>query len=312
MSPTTLSIVIPVYNEEAGLATLFARLYPALDALGETYEIVFINDGSRDRSAAILRQQFELRPDVTRVILFGSNAGQHMAIMAGFEHCRGDIVITLDADLQNPPEEIGKLIAKMREGHDYVGSIRRQRQDSLFRTWASKAMNRLREKITRIKITDQGNMLRAYSRSVVDAINSCREVATFIPALAYTFARSPAEVVVEHEERAAGESKYSLYSLIRLNFDLMTGFSLVPLQWFSFAGIVIAGLSFVFTILLAVRRIMIGPESEGLFTLFGIAFFLIGVTLFGIGLLGEYIGRIYQQVRARPRYLVQAVLEKKE
>jgi undecaprenyl-phosphate 4-deoxy-4-formamido-L-arabinose transferase len=136
MSPTTLSIVIPVYNEEAGLATLFARLYPALDALGETYEIVFINDGSRDRSAAILRQQFELRPDVTRVILFGSNAGQHMAIMAGFEHCRGDIVITLDADLQNPPEEIGKLIAKMREGHDYVGSIRRQRQDSLFRTWA--------------------------------------------------------------------------------------------------------------------------------------------------------------------------------
>ena len=311
MTPT-ISIVIPVYNEEAGLASLFARLYPALDALGESYEIVFINDGSRDRSAAILREQFAVRPDVTRVVLFNGNFGQHMAIMAGFEQTRGDIVVTLDADLQNPPEEIGKLVAKMREGYDYVGTIRKQRQDSWFRRNASKAMNALRERITHIKMTDQGCMLRAYSRGIVEAINSCNEINTFIPALAYTFAQKPVEIEVAHEERAAGESKYSLYSLIRLNFDLMTGFSLVPLQWFSFAGIVIAGLSFVFTILLAVRRIMIGPESEGLFTLFGIAFFLIGVTLFGIGLLGEYIGRIYQQVRARPRYLVQAVLEKKE
>ncbi len=307
-----ISIVIPVYNEEAGLASLFARLYPALDALGEPYEIVFINDGSRDRSAAILREQFAARPDVTRVVLFNGNFGQHMAIMAGFEHTRGDIVITRDADVQHPPEEIGKLVAKMREGYDYVGTIRKQRQDSWFRRNASKAMNALRERITHIKMTDQGCMLRAYSRGIVEAINSCNEINTFIPALAYTFAQKPVEIEVAHEERAAGESKYSLYSLIRLNFDLMTGFSLVPLQWFSFAGIVIAGLSFVFTILLAVRRIMIGPESEGLFTLFGIAFFLIGVTLFGIGLLGEYIGRIYQQVRARPRYLVQAVLEKKE
>lgn len=308
----SISIVIPVYNEEAGLAGLFARLYPALDALGEPYEIVFVNDGSRDRSAAILREQFAARPDVTRVVLFNGNFGQHMAIMAGFEKTRGDIVITLDADLQNPPEEIGKLVAKMREGYDYVGTIRKQRQDSWFRRNASKAMNALRERITHIKMTDQGCMLRAYSRSIVEAINSCNEINTFIPALAYTFAQRPVEIEVAHEERAAGESKYSLYSLIRLNFDLMTGFSLVPLQWFSFAGIAIAGLSFVFTILLAVRRIMIGPESEGLFTLFGIAFFLIGVTLFGIGLLGEYIGRIYQQVRARPRYLVQAVLENKE
>jgi undecaprenyl-phosphate 4-deoxy-4-formamido-L-arabinose transferase len=310
MTTPTLSIVIPVYNEESGLATLFSRLYPALDALGESYEIVFVNDGSRDRSAAILREQFEARPDVTRVILFAANAGQHMAIMAGFEHCRGEIILTLDADLQNPPEEIHKLIAKMREGHDYVGSIRRKRQDNLFRTLASKAMNRLREKITRIKITDQGNMLRAYSRSVVNAINSCQEVATFIPALAYTFARNPAEVMVEHEERAAGESKYSLYSLIRLNFDLMTGFSLVPLQWFSMLGILVSLGSGALFVLLIVRRLIIGPEAEGLFTLFALMFFLIGLALFGIGLLGEYVGRVYQQVRHRPRYLIDAVLER--
>jgi undecaprenyl-phosphate 4-deoxy-4-formamido-L-arabinose transferase len=312
MPSPELSIVIPVYNEEDGLAALFARLYTSLDALGTRYEVIFVNDGSRDRSAAILREQFQARPDVTRVVLFAANFGQHMAIMAGFEHARGDIVITLDADLQNPPEEIGALAAKMREGYDYVGTIRRQRQDSAWRRLASRAMNRLRERITRIKMTDQGCMMRAYSRNIVNAINSCREVSTFVPALGYTFAQRPTEIEIGHEERHAGESKYSLYSLIRLNFDLMTGFSLVPLQWFSMLGIGISLLSALFVIFLAVRRFIVGPEAEGLFTLFGVAFFLIGLTLFGVGLLGEYIGRIYQQVRHRPRYLVDAVLEQKE
>lgn len=312
MSIPEISVVIPVYNEEDGLPVLFKRLYPALDQLGESYEVVFVNDGSRDRSAALLREQFQKRPDVTRVILLGANAGQHMAIMAAFENARGQIIITLDADLQNPPEEIGKLIAKMREGYDYVGSIRRKRRDSLFRSWSSKAMNRLRESITRIKITDQGNMLRAYSRSVLNAVNSCKEVSTFIPALAYTFARNPAEIVVEHEERAAGESKYSVYSLIRLNFDLMTGFSLVPLQWFSMLGILVSLGSGALFVLLIVRRVLLGPEAEGLFTLFALVFFLIGLALFGIGLLGEYVGRVYQQVRHRPRYLIEAILESHE
>lgn len=309
MSAPQLSVVIPVYNEEQGLGTLFQRLYPALDGLGISYEILFINDGSRDRSAALLRQQFQLRPDVTRVILFSGNFGQHMAIMAGFEHSRGQRVVTLDADLQNPPEDTGLLLAKMDEGHDYVGSIRRQRNDSWWRHVASRAMNNLRERITRIKMTDQGCMFRAYDRHIIDAINSCKEVNTFIPALAYTFARNPTEVVVGHEERAAGESKYSLYSLIRLNFDLMTGFSLVPLQWFSMTGMLISVLSAFFFVFLAIRRLIIGPEAEGLFTLFALMFFLIGMALFGIGLLGEYIGRVYQQVRHRPRYMVEAVLE---
>ncbi len=310
--PRRLSIVIPVYNEEAGLALLFARLYPALDQLGESYEVIFVNDGSRDRSVALLREQFQKRPDVTRVVLFSGNYGQHMAIMAGFAQCRGERVVTLDADLQNPPEEIVKLLKKMDEGHDYVGSIRLNRQDTAFRRIASRAMNSLRERITHIQMTDQGCMLRAYGRDIVDAINDSREVNTYIPALAYSFAHNPAEVEVEHEERMAGESKYSLYSLIRLNFDLVTGFSLAPLQVFSLIGIAISLLSFAFVVLLAVRRVLIGPEAEGLFTLFGIAFFLIGLTLFGIGLLGEYVGRIYQQVRQRPRYIVQAILEKKD
>ena len=156
MTNPQLSIVIPVYNEEQGLQTLFDRLYPALETLGISYEVLFVNDGSRDRSAAILREQFQARPDVTRVILFSGNFGQHMAIMAAFEQCRGERIVTLDADLQNPPEDIGLLLAKMDEGHDYVGSIRRQRNDSMWRHVASRAMNGLRERITRIKMTDQG------------------------------------------------------------------------------------------------------------------------------------------------------------
>jgi undecaprenyl-phosphate 4-deoxy-4-formamido-L-arabinose transferase len=305
-------VVIPVYNEEAVLPALFARLYPALDALGQTYEVIFINDGSRDRSAALLRERFDARPDTTRVVLFNGNFGQHLAIMAGFEASRGERVVTLDADLQNPPEEIGKLLAKMDEGYDYVGAVRAERHDTAFRRHASRLMNALRERTTRIKMTDQGCMLRAYSRAIVDTINTCREINTFIPALAYTFAQRPTEIEVVHEERAAGESKYSLYKLVRLNFDLVTGFTTLPLQLFSLSGIVISILSIGFVLILAVRRLMVGPEAEGLFTLFGIAFFLIGVTLFGIGLLGEYIGRIYEQVRERPRYVIQAILEKKE
>jgi len=309
MNAIHVSVVIPVYNEEAVLPALFDRLYPALDALGRSYEIIFVNDGSRDRSAALLRKQFDRRPEVTRVVLFAGNFGQHMAILAGFERARGERVVTLDADLQNPPEEIGRLLAAMDEGHDYVGTIRRDRQDSAFRRWASKAMNALRERITHIRMTDQGCMLRAYGRPVVDAINACRESNTFIPALAYTFADRPTEIEVGHEERAAGESKYSLYKLVRLNFDLVTGFSVMPLQIFSITGIAISLLAFAFVAVLAIRRLMVGPEVEGVFTLFGIAFFLIGIALVGIGLLGEYVGRIYEQVRQRPRYLVQAVLE---
>ncbi|MEN9867759.1 MAG: hypothetical protein RL748_3349 [Pseudomonadota bacterium] len=304
-----LSVVIPVYNEAAGLAHLFARLYPALDALDMPYEIIFVNDGSRDNSVSILAAQYRLRPDVTRVVLFNGNYGQHMAILAGFEQTRGDIVVTLDADLQNPPEEIANLVAKIREGFDYVGSIRRKRRDSAWRTISSKLMNRLRERITKIRITDQGNMLRAYARNVIDLINQCAEVNTFVPALAYTFARKPTEIVVEHEERAAGESKYSLYSLIRLNFDLVTGFSLVPLQMFSMLGMGLALGSAALVMMLLYRRFMLGAEAEGVFTLFAINFFFMGVILFGIGLVGEYVGRIFQQVRARPRYVVQTILQ---
>jgi undecaprenyl-phosphate 4-deoxy-4-formamido-L-arabinose transferase len=308
-SSLKLSVVIPVYNEESVLPTLFSRLYPALDKLAISYEVVFVNDGSKDRSVALLREQFQARPQHTRVVLFHANFGQHSAVMAGLAYARGQYVVTLDADLQNPPEEIGKLVSKLDEGYDYVGTIRQQRQDSLWRRSFSKMINKVREWITPVRITDQGCMMRGYSRSVVAALNQTREVNTFIPALASIYAMNPVEVPIAHEERFAGRSKYSMYSLIRLNFDLITGFSVVPLQLFSMTGMIVALFSALLFLVLIVRRIFVGSEAEGLFTLFSVVFLLIGICLFGIGLLGEYVGRIYAQVRERPRYIVEAVLE---
>lgn len=304
-----VSVIIPVYNEQEVLPKLFERLYPAMDALQRGYEVIFVDDGSRDRSHGLLREQYEKRPDCTRVALLRFNAGQHLAILAGFELARGARVITLDADLQNPPEQIGRVLAAMDAGHDIVGTIRMRRQDSAWRRWGSRLMNKFRHSITSIRITDQGCMLRGYDRSIVDLVNECHEASTFVPALAYGFSRSSTEIEIPHEERAAGTSKYSLYKLIRLNFDLMTGFSMVPLQLVSMTGIIISVLSLLFVVFLIARRILVGPEAEGLFTLFGIVFFLIGVLLLAVGLIGEYVGRVYQQVRSRPRYMVATLWE---
>lgn len=308
-----ISVVIPVYNEGLNLPTLFGRLYPVLDALGRTYEVIFTNDGSHDNSFALLAAQQAARADVTRVIDFNANYGQHMAIMAAFERVRGEVILTLDADLQNPPEEIPRLLAQIDAGCDYVGGYRINRQDSFFRTSASRVINFVREKTTSIRMTDQGCMLRAYRRPIIDAIVRSGAINTFIPALAYSFASRPGEVGVRHEERHAGVSNYSLYQLIRLNFDLITGFSLAPLQYFTmFAGVSSVG-SFALVVLLLVRRFVFNLDREtfGVFTLLAIVLFLLSVAMIGMGLIGEYVGRTYQVVRARQRYFVREILETK-
>ena len=307
-----LSVVIPVYNEALNLPLLFSRLYPVLDGLGRTYEVIFTNDGSADASLELLRAQYEKRRDVTRVIDFNANYGQHMAIMAAFERVRGQVIVTLDADLQNPPEEIPKLLALIDAGHDYVGGFRLNRKDSLFRTVASRIINGVRKSTTSIEMTDQGCMLRAYRRPIIEAIVRSGANNTFIPALAYSFSGNPTEVGVKHEERHAGVSNYSLYLLIRLNFDLITGFSLAPLQIFTMVAMACAAGSFLLMVYIALRRLILGPEEGGLFTLFGILFFLISVTMVGIGLIGEYVGRTYQVVRVRQRYFVRQVYEAAE
>ncbi len=307
MEKTDVSVIVPVYNEEESLPGLFGRLFPVLDAMERPYEVIFINDGSRDASLPLLLRQRAERPEVVRIIDFNGNFGQHMAIMAGFEASRGEIVVTLDADLQNPPEEIPRIAACIDEGHDVVGTVRSQRKDVFFRKAASRIVNRITNRITGLSLHDYGCMLRGYRRDVVDIINEASESTTFIPALAQKFAVNPVEIDVGHSERERGESKYSLFRLIRLNFDLMTGFSLVPLQAVTMTGMLLSVLSLLFAVYMFVRRLWIGPEAEGVFTLLALNFLLMGVTIFCVGIAGEYVGRIYQEVRRRPRYVVRKV-----
>jgi len=306
-----ISIVIPVHNEQEVLEELYARLTATLDKLGKTYEVILVNDGSTDRSASMLQELHRRRPDQFRVIEFNGNYGQHMAIMAGFERVRGEIIITMDADLQNPPEEIDKLVAAMEAGHDVINTYRQDRQDSWWRLQVSKWHNNIRAwMMPKLKMRDEGCMLRAYRRHIVDLMASTGESTTFIPALALTYASNPTEVGVMHAERSAGTSSYNFYKLIRYNFDLVTGFSVFPLQVFTMIGLFVSLCSFAFVVFLLLRRLIIGPEVQGVFSLFAIMFFLLGIVLFGLGIVGEYVGRIYQEVRKRPRFVVRHVLER--
>ena len=312
MKNIAISVIIPIYNEEATLLELFERLTSVMDPLKRPYEILFINDGSKDRSMELLSEFFQRRPEVVRVIDFNGNYGQHIAIIAAFERARGETIITLDGDLQNPPEEIPKLLTKINEGYDVVGGHRKKRKDNIVRKGCSRFLNVVRQRFSNIKMTDQGCMLRAYRKHIVKAIAATEERATFIPALAYKFATRPCEVEVEHCSRKKGASKYNYYKLIRLNFDLITGFTLVPLQLFTLFGFAASLFSLILMLILAYRRIFFGTEANGIFTLFALLFFLLSVAIAGIGLLGEYVGRTYQAVQKRPRYILKQMLEKKD
>lgn len=298
-----ISVVVPVYNEEANLPDLFRRLKASMEAIGRPWEVIFTNDGSSDSSGSILESFYREHGDIVRVIDFNGNFGQHMAIIAAMQRAKGDVVVTIDADLQNPPEEIAKLIAKIDAGSDAVGGYRKEREDTFCRRWASKIVNFAREKMTDIRMLDQGCMLRAYTRPVVDAIIGSDERSTFIPALAYRFASNPTDVEVEHCARQAGESKYSYYKLIRLNFDLVTGFTLMPLQMFTIFGFLSAFASFFLVIYLLFKRFVLN-EGTFFYAPFAVTFFLISILMIGVGLIGEYVGRIYQIVQARPKYVV--------
>jgi len=303
-----VSLVIPVFNEEPNLEPLYERLEPALEALDQPYEVIFVDDGSRDRSLEVMRCLQE-KHEAVRVIQLNRNYGQHAAVFAGLDHARGDVIVTLDADLQNPPEEIPRLLDKINEGHDVVGGWRQGRQDHAVRRLLSWGVNRITSRIVGVDMRDYGCMLRAYRRTVVEILRSCSDVSSFIPALACTFASSPVEVPVAHDRRKGGRSKYSPFRLHRLNFDLLTGFSILPIQIVSLAGMGIALLGIGFGGFLLLRRLLVGPESEGVFTLFAALFVFVGIQVLALGLIGEYIGRIYMEVRRRPRYIIKRIYE---
>lgn len=302
-----ISVLIPILNEQESLPELQERLHNTLEGMGKPYEIIYINDGSTDQTESLL-EDFHSRFPGVKVIEFNRNYGQHMALFAGFHVCQGSIVVTIDGDLQNPPEEIPKLVAKMEEGYEVVATYRKNRKDSIFRKLASAIVNRITSRLVGVKLRDYGCMLRAYKQSIIENINRCTESSSFIPALANTFAKNIVEIEVAHEDRKQGKTKYSLFRLLRLNFDLMTSFSLLPVQVIGVLGSIIAVLGLAFATFLMVRRLIVGPELEGTFTLFGILFFFVGVQILALGIIGEYIGRIYMEVRKRPRYIVKKEL----
>ena len=311
MSTTpSLSVVIPAFNEEANLNELIGRCLTICSSLGKTFEIILVDDGSSDRSAQIITEAAEQNPSKIIGVLLNRNYGQHAAVMAGFAESRGEIVVTLDADLQNPPEEIPKLVKKMETGFDVVGSIRLSRRDTLFRKMSSFLINKAVQQSTGVLMHDYGCMLRAYRRPIVEAMLQCQERTTFIPVLANSFARFTTEIEVQHEKRSQGSSKYSLWKLINLMFDLLTSMTTFPLRLLTLIGTTIATGGFGLGLLILAMRIIygLGWAAEGVFTLFAVLFIFIGAQFIAMGLLGEYIGRIYRDVRARPRYFVQKVV----
>ncbi|MBN2686104.1 MAG: glycosyltransferase [Pontiellaceae bacterium] len=304
------SVVIPVFNEEENLPELVRRCLAACESLGAPFEIILVDDGSRDESARLISEAAEVNDGKIVGVLLNRNYGQHAAVMAGFSHARGEYVITLDADLQNPPEEIPKVVAKMLEGYDVVGSVRQNRKDSFLRTLPSKMVNKVVQKSTGVLMTDYGCMLRGYTREIVETMCQCRERSTFIPVLANTFAHKVTEIPVDHSERAEGDSKYSFWRLINLQFDLLTSITTFPLRVLSVIGGIVSALGIGLGVLILVLRLIHGAAwaANGVFTLFAILFVLVGAQFIGLGLLGEYIGRIYHDVRDRPRYFVRKVV----
>jgi len=311
MNPEQLvSLVIPVFNEQSNLDELIRRCIETCNGMGLPYEVILVDDGSKDKSAEMIIAAGETHAGKIIGVILNRNYGQHAAVMAGLSYSRGNYIVTLDADLQNPPEEVAKVVAQLQAGYEVVGTVRQKRQDSFLRTLPSRVVNRVVQKSTGVLMHDYGCMLRGYSREIVDAMLQCRERTTFITVLANSFAHKVIEIPVKHDQRAHGDSKYSFWKLVNLQFDLLTSITTFPLRLLSIIGGIISCFGISLGLLILVLRIAWGSEwaAEGIFTLFAILFVLIGAQFIGLGLLGEYIGRIYQDVRDRPRYFVRRIV----
>lgn len=305
-----ISIVIPVYNEEENILPLHERLLNVLHSLNEDYEIIYVDDGSKDNSLNLLKN---LKGNV-KIVELARNYGQHAAIFAGFSVVLGDKVITMDADLQNPPEEIPKIVEKFNEGYDVIATVRQQRKDTIFRKLSSQLNNYLTKKITNVNLNDWGCMLRGYRKKIVERMLNNDEKTVFIPAIATYYTKNIIEIPIQHSQRQAGKSKYSFIKLVNLMFDLMTSFSNLPLEILLYGGIATASFGILLGIVLALGRIFYGVEWAlgGVFSLFSVLFILIGAQFFAFGILGEYIGRIYKQVKNRPVFVIENIYEAKE
>ncbi len=306
-SVPSISVVIPVFNEAETLQTLYARLVDTLEEFGRSFEIVTVDDGSTDASVQILK---ELRQQDARlrIVRFSRNFGQSPALYAGLEKARGQYVVMLDADLQNYPEDIPKLVARLDEGYDMVSGYRANRQDSLFRNGASRVLNWFIARVTGQPLRDYGCALKAFRRELVDGMNLLTHRSRYMPMDAAWLGGRVAEVEVRHTERSEGQSKYGLLKLIRTAFDLVTSISSAPLQFIGLVGWVFSFVGFAMAIRVAWLRITQGDVNQ-MGSVIAIFFFLGGVQLIATGLMCEYVGRIYVEVQRKPYYVIQEEVE---
>jgi undecaprenyl-phosphate 4-deoxy-4-formamido-L-arabinose transferase len=309
MEQTTpeISIVIPVFNEQPNLRELHARVVSVLETLGRSFEIVAIDDGSSDGSLALLKELRIADPRV-RIVCLARNFGQSPALYAGFAHARGQIVAMLDADLQNPPEELPKLIAKIDEGYDFVSGWRKDRQDTFLRTIPSRLLNCFVKRMTRAQFHDVGCAMKAFRREVIELMSRFTHRSRYLPVDVAWLGVRTAEVEVKHDRRGAGTSKYGLFKLFRTAFDIVTSVTAAPLQLFSLLGWLFAIVGFGVGLRVAYVRYTEGNIND-LGSVIAIIFFLFGAQMVATGLMCEYISRIYIEVQRRPYYIVKEVLE---
>ena len=311
-----LSVVIPIYNEAENIEALHAEITSALEGLGLDYEIVYVDDGSRDASFALL--EGIARADQRAVVVrFRRNFGQTAAMSAGFDHARGKIIVTMDGDLQNDPHDIPKLLAKLNEGYDIAAGWRFDRQDPyLTRKLPSKLANGLISRITKVELHDYGCTLKAFRREVVQNIRLYGEMHRFIPAIASWMGVNIAEVPVNHRPRRAGVSKYGLGRTVRVVLDLITvkfllTYATRPIQIFGLWGLVAGGVGFMLAFYYAVQRLFMGvPLGNKPGLLLAVLLIFIGVQLISIGLVGEMQVRTYYETQSKSTYTVRQVLNR--
>ncbi len=303
-----LSIVIPVFNEALVLPELHERVKTVCDDLGKSYEILFVDDGSLDGSSIKL-QELQKNDSAVRVVQFTRNFGQQAAVLAGFRLSCGEIVVQIDSDLQNPPEEIPKLLEALGPNYDLVTTISKNRKDEFWRVAGSKFLKWLGQKVLGNRFRLNLSSFRAMRRSVIKKIDACSDRSRYMAVLASWMAVPSKEIEVEHHNRTKGTTKYSFFDLAILAWDLLAGFSNAPLRFVTYMGVFGAIMGFTVTAFLLFQRIVNDILIEGFIVLSAVFAFFAGVQLLSIGILGEYVGRIYLQVQNRPDYIVEKIYE---
>lgn len=301
------SVVIPIYNEEENIMELYNRLTKVMVGLTKSYEIIFVDDGSQDKSYEIMKTLHQ-RDDQVKALKFTRNFGHHIAITAGLEYAQGDMVVLMDGDLQDPPEEIPSLYKKFKGGYDIVYAVRKIRKDPIFKKVASKLFYRIFKTLVQIEIFPESGIFRIMSRRAVSNLISCREKSRFITALMSWTGFSHAGVEIEREVRRTGKTKYNLFKLIQLAVDGITSFSYFPLRIAIYIGFFMALFSFTMGMCMLIKKIFFGIPILGYASIIISVLFIGGVQLLIIGVIGEYIGRIYTEVQNRPAYIVEEKL----